>query len=514
MFRASFASSEIKQQCKDNSTQNLRRSSNMSKQFAGAAAQVLDRASAAGAHYADVQFWTIRAQRMFVRNGVVRQVTDRTSTGYSVRALVDGSWGFAGSDKFSKPGLDETALRSTRIAKSSTVIAGRVRGVKPTGKHVAEWTTPIVIDPDSVSLSARADHLIAAEKNLHADKSVVAGYAFMTFWITDKEFYSTNGGAISQRLYQSGAGCGATAIGKDQDPQRRSGPGDFGLYQGGGYEIVQRADLLANASRYGEEVVQLTAAPVLPTKTCDLILHGNVLNLQMHESIGHPLELDRSLGWEANFSGISWVKPDDVGKVRYGSDHLTIYADNTLERGMATVAVDDEGVEPKRVTLIERGILRAFLSSRDTAAQTSLPETASMRAQDWASIPIVRMTNIALAPGAGSLDSIIADTKDGVIMEAINSWSIDDHRLNFQFGPQIAWEIRDGKRGKLFKKPTYTGITPQFWGSLDRVAGPEEVVVWGTPNCGKGEPAQSGRTTHACSHARFRNVSVGVRNRA
>ena len=475
---------------------------------------MLDSATKAGAEYADVQFWTIHAQRMFVRNGVVRAVSDRSSIGYSVRSYVDGSWGFAGSDNFSNSGFDESASRSTRIARASTQVPNRIRAVKPVDKHVVTWATPIEIDPDSVSLSQRADHLIAAEKALHVDKSVVAGLAYMTFWVTDKEFYSTNGSAVRQRLYQSGCGCGATAIGPDQDPQRRGGPGDFGLYQGGGYEVINRADLLRNAVRYGEEAVQLTKAPALPTMTTDLILHGNVLNLQMHESIGHPLELDRSLGWEANFSGISWVKPGDAGKVRYGSDLLTIYADNTLASGMATVAFDDEGAQPKRVALIENGILRAFLSSRDTAAQTSLPETASTRAQDWASIPIVRMTNIALAPDHGSLESIIADTKDGVIMESINSWSIDDHRLNFQFGPQIAWEVRNGKRGRLFKKPTYTGITPHFWGSLDRVAGPEEVVVWGTPNCGKGEPEQAGRTTHACSHARFRDVQVGVRNNA
>jgi TldD protein len=155
--------------------------------------------------------------------------------------------------------------------------------------------------------------------------------------------------------------------------------------------------------------------------------------------------------------------------------------------------------------------LRAFESSRDTAAQTSLPQTASVRAQDWASVPMVRMTNISLAPGEGTLEDIVADTKDGILMDGIRSWSIDDHRLNFQFGPQLAWKIESGKRTKLYRKPTYTGITPHFWGGLDRVAGAEEYVVWGTPNCGKGEPEQSGRTSHACSHARFANVKMGVK---
>jgi len=235
-----------------------------------------------------------------------------------------------------------------------------------------------------------------------------------------------------------------------------------------------------------------------------------VLNLQMHESIGHPLELDRSLGWEANFSGISWATPDQVGKLKYGSDKLTVYCDNTLPLGMATVGYDDEGVKPQRVTMVENGILRAFESSRDTAAQTGLPQTASVRAQDWASVPMVRMTNIVLAPGEGTLEDIVADTKDGVLMDGIRSWSIDDHRLNFQFGCQIGWEIKNGRRGRMVKNPTYAGMTPQFWNSCDAVADERSWVAWGTPHCGKGEPIQTGRTAQCAAPARFRNVAIGV----
>src|ERR1700674_59442 len=481
---------------------------------AAAAAQVLDTAAASGAEYADVQFWHARAERMFVRNGVVRGVSSNASDGYAVRALYQGSWGFAGSDRYDKQGLDAAAARAVSIAKSSARVSDRIRAITPTDKYVDTYATPVTKAPTTVSLSQRADHLLAAEKNLHVAKNVVAGYAYMTFWVTDKEFYSSAGSAIAQRIVQSGAGCGATAIGKDGEAETRGGPGDFGLFQAGGYEVVQRADLLNNAPRYGNEAVQLCEEPALPTMTTDLILHGNVLNLQMHESIGHPLELDRSLGWEANFSGVSWATVDKVGSLKYGSDLMTVYCDNTLPLGLATVGYDDEGTKPQRVTLIEHGILRAFLSSRDTAAQTSLPQTASVRAQDWASVPMVRMSNIMLAPGEGSLDSIIADTKAGVLVEGIRSWSIDDHRLNFQFGPQIAWEIKEGKRGRILRKPTYTGITPRFWASMDRVAGPEEFVAWGTPNCGKGEPEQAGRTAHACSHARFAGVSVGVRSNA
>ena len=483
----------------------------MANRYAAVAAQILDTATARGAGYADVQFWDQYQDQLFVRNGVVRGVGSSSTLGYAVRALVEGSWGFAGSDRFDRASLDQTAALAVSIARASARIANRIRAVKPTEKYVDSFTTAFEIDPRSMTLGQRANDLIAAEKAVHVAKNIISGFSFYNGWDTKKEFYSTNGSAIDQRILQTGAGVGAIAIGKDGDVQQRTGPGDFGLFQGGGYEVVRRADLVKNAHMYGEEAAQLADAPVLPEQTTNLIIHGSVLNLQMHESIGHPLELDRTLGWEANFSGISWATVDQVGKLKYGSEKMTVYCDNSLPQGFATVGYDDEGVKPQRVTLIENGVLRGFESSRDTANQTGLPQTASVRAQDWGSVPMVRMTNIVLAPGEGTLDDIIADTNDGVMVSGIRSWSIDDHRLNFQFGPQIAWEIKNGKRGKMYKKPTYTGITPQFWGAMDRVAGQSEMVVWGTPNCGKGEPVQAGRTSHACSHARFAGVKVGIK---
>jgi TldD protein len=486
----------------------------MTSAYAAAAARILDTATKAGAVYADVQFWTIRQEDVSVRNGDVRNASDVSSVGYGVRALVGGSWGFSGSDQFGDAAFDVTAARATALAKSGTKVADRIAAVLPTEKIIATYETPMTIDPAGVSLSARANMLLAAEKSGHVAKSVVSAYAFMTIYTTGKEFYSTTGSVITQLIRQAGAGSGVSAMGRDHDVQTRGGPGDFGLYQGGGYEVIERARLAAQTPEYGREAVLLANAPALPSGVRDLILDGSVLNLQMHESIGHALELDRSLGWEANFSGVSWATPDKVGSLKYGSPLLNIHADNNLAGGMATVGYDDEAVKPVKVPLIEQGVLRAFLSSRDTAAETHLPETASTRAQDWASVPMVRMTNIVLAPHEGTLESIVSDTKDGVLVAGMRSWSIDDHRLNFQFGPQIGYEIKNGKRGRIFKQPTYTGVTPHFWGSLDRVAGPSEFVVWGTPNCGKGEPEQSGRTSHACSHARFHNVLMGVKSDA
>lgn len=486
----------------------------MPAQYDGAAARILDTAAKAGAAYADVQFWTIRQEDLWVRNGDVRNASDVSSAGYGVRALVDGSWGFFGSDRFDDAAFDLAAARATALAKSGTKVDDRIRAVQPAEKIVAHWETPFANDPARIGLSARADLLLAAERAGHVAKNVIAAYAFMTIYTTAKEFYSTNGSAITQLLRQAGAGGGVSALGRDGDVQSRGGPGDFGLYQSGGYEIVERAGLAHIMPGYGREAALLADAPALPSGVRDIILDPGLLSIQLHESIGHPLELDRSLGWEANFSGVSWATPDRVGKLRYGSDLLNVYADNALAGGMATVGYDDEAVKPARVPLIESGILRAFLSSRDTAAQTDLPETASVRAQDWASVPMVRISNIVLAPHEGSLASIVAETKDGVLLSGLRSWSIDDHRLNFQFGPQIGYEIKNGKRGRIFKQPTYTGVTPQFWNSLDRVGGTADFTVWGTPNCGKGEPEQNGRTTQACSAARFRGVTVGVKTDA
>jgi TldD protein len=478
--------------------------------FAHAAAQALDTATHRGAEYADVQFWQIVTERLSVRNGVVREVDKSSSIGAGLRAYVQGSWGFAGTDRLDRAGLDEAAAKAVALARASARVAGRIPAIKPTEKYVATFVTPMKVDPVTVPISRRVDTLLAAEKAVHVAREIVDGNASIRIWDERKEFSSTTGSLIVQRLVRTGASVSATAV-RAGDAQRRAGPADFGMYQGAGYEVVDEANLIENGALYGREAMQLLDADVLPTQRTALVLDGTVLNLQMHESSGHPLELDRALGWEANFSGISWATPDRVGKLRYGSDKMTIYCDNTLPRGMATAAFDDEGVRPQRVTLIENGMLRAFLSSRDTAAQTGLPQTASTRAQDWASIPMVRMTNIVLAPGEGTLESIVADTNDGVLMSGIRSWSIDDHRLNFQFGPQIAWGIKNGKRGKIYKNPTYTGVTPDFWGKLDRVAGAGEMVAYGTPNCGKGEPEQAGATTHACSHGRFADALVGVK---
>lgn len=242
------------------------------------------------------------------------------------------------------------------------------------------------------------------------------------------------------------------------------------------------------------------------------MIDSEQMELQLHESVGHPIELDRIYGTEAAYAGTSFLKPDDLGSLRYGSEHMNVTADPTTASGLGTFGYDDEGIPAKRQPIVEGGILAGFLSSRETAALLGEGSGGSMRADGWSRMPLVRMTNLHLEPGAGSLEDLLADVDEGIFLGTNKSWSIDDKRLNFQFGTQIAWEIKHGKLGRLLRDATYTGVTPEFWGSLDAVAGPEEWRMFGLTNCGKGQPGQSAHVSHGTSPSRFRNVQVGVRS--
>jgi TldD protein len=267
------------------------------------------------------------------------------------------------------------------------------------------------------------------------------------------------------------------------------------------------------AERVAGEAVRLTTAKDCPSEVTTVVLDSNQVILQVHESVGHPLELDRVLKMEEAYAGTSFVSIEDRGKLRYGSDKVTITADATLSGGLGTFGYDDEGVPGQRVTLIENGVFQNFLSSRETAPVLGggARSSGAMRADGWENLPLIRMTNINLEPGEGTLEEIIGDTSEGLFMTTNTSWSIDDKRVNFQFGCESASRIRGGTLTEMYRNPNYTGITTEFWGSCDAVGGSDAWTVWGTPNCGKGQPGQVARVGHAAPPARFRNVRVGVR---
>jgi len=341
----------------------------------------------------------------------------------------------------------------------------------------------------------------------------VAGIALsranLGFFDTVKWFVSSQGHKIHQHIVESGGGYDATAVG-EQETQRRSYPQSFGQFETGGYETIRAWDYPGNALRIAEEAAQLLTADGCPEGEKTLVLEGSQLALQIHESVGHAIELDRILGWEAAFAGTSHLELPRLGTHRYGSEMMQITADATIPGALGTFGFDDEGTPAQSVDIVKDGVWVGVLSGRDSAARAGLPSGGMVRGDGYDRLPMVRMTNVGLLPGDSSLEEMISETEDGVYMATNRSWSIDDRRLNFQFGTEIGWEIKDGKLGKMVRNPTYTGITPQFWAQLDMLGADAERVNWGTPNCGKGQPMQVGHTGHSASPGRFKSVRVGV----
>ncbi|CAN5517595.1 hypothetical protein BH18ACT1_BH18ACT1_15530 [soil metagenome] len=272
-------------------------------------------------------------------------------------------------------------------------------------------------------------------------------------------------------------------------------------------------DFVGAAPRVAEQAFELLAADESPSATTTLVLAGSQVALQVHESIGHPIELDRVLGMEAAYAGTSFLTPGDLGRLRYGSAHLNVVADATTPGALGSFGYDDEGVPATATPIVTEGIFRGFLSSRETAAEVGLGQSgATVRAESWSALPLIRMTNVSLQPGeAASLDELLDGVRDGVYLETNRSWSIDDRRVDFQFGTQWGREIKDGKLGRVLRNGTYAGRTTSFWGSMDAVGGPPLWKTWGLPNCGKGQPPQVGFVAHGAAPARFRDVRVGVR---
>ncbi|HEV7678563.1 MAG TPA: TldD/PmbA family protein [Candidatus Dormibacteraeota bacterium] len=472
------------------------------------AERVLDTAAAGHAAYADCRVVQRTVQTMAVKNGVVARVALSEDEGIGVRVLVDGAWGFAGSDRTDAASLDATVERALRIARASARVSGkpvRLSAVQPT---VAEYSTPLRVDPFGVSLDRKVDLLLRADAGMARVPGITVRECSLEFVRERRYFASSEGARIDQTIVESGGGLDATATSADE-VQTRSFPNSFGRHQlCAGWEAIEAMDLDGQAERIAAEAVALLSAEPCPEGVMTVILDGTQAALQVHESCGHPTELDRVLGAEAAYAGTSFLTPDMLGSFRYGSEQVTITADATREQGLGTFGWDDEGVPAQRTVLVDHGMFSGYMSSRETAAEFGWESSGTMRADGWSRIPLIRMTNVNLEPGESSLQEMIATTERGVYLETNRSWSIDDRRLNFQFGTQNGWLIEDGRRTRLVRNPIYSGITPEFWNSCDAVAGPDEWRMWGVVNCGKGEPGQSMHVGHGAAPCRFRNVRV------
>ena len=464
---------------------------------------------AAGATYADARVMLTRSEAMSAQNGEVEDLRQSEKSGVGVRALIGSSWGFFATADLSAPSVRRAGERAAETAKASTRVAGPATELAPVPAVQDHWESRCDEDPMSVALSDKGDLLVDVTRTALGSGARVAQASYR-IWDTDKWLASSHGHRISQRIRECGAEMSATAVG-DSETQRRSYPGIRGQYGTSGWELVRSLDLREHAARIGEESVALLSAPPCPEATTDLILGSEQMALQIHESVGHATELDRILGWEAAFAGTSWLDLSQMGSLRFGSELMNITADATLPGALGSFGYDDEGTPAHSVDIVRDGIWVGVLSGRDSAAMAGIPAGGMVRAEGHDRIPMVRMTNIGLLPGPHSLEQMVAETSEGILMDTNRSWSIDDRRLNFQFGCEMAWEIKDGRRGRMLRNPTYTGISPSFWGSMDMVGGASELTYWGTPNCGKGQPMQIGHTGHPAVPCRFRGVRVGVR---
>jgi len=460
--------------------------------------------------YADIRHQRSSIEDIKVKNGNVEALSRNDDRGFGIRVIKNGAWGFAASSILSLDEMKRVADAAIEIAQASALTKKENVRLTSTQIHQDKYQSLYDVDPSGVSIDKKIGLLLDACTIMQKNPKIKVAEGSMEFFKTEKVFASTEGAFIEQSILESGAGIIATAV-DGSEAQRRCYPNSpRGDYASRGYEFVEELKLLQHAERIREEAVQLLSAPPLPEMETTIIIAGNQMALQVHESCGHPTELDRVLGTEISLAGGSFITLDKLNKLKYGSEKVTIVADATIPGGLGSFGYDDEGVKAQRAYLVKDGLFVGYQTSRETATVLNLQSNGTMRANGWNRIPLIRMTNINLEPGEWELEDLIADTKDGVFMDTNKVWSIDDKRLNFQFGVEAAWEIKGGKLGKMFKNATYTGITPQFWNSCDAVCNRKHWHIWGVPNCGKGEPMQIMHVAHGTSPTRFRNVKVGV----
>jgi TldD protein len=473
----------------------------------------IETAQLRGASYVDARVMDIRQRDLSTKNGQVGTLVESESLGIGVRVIAEGAWGFASTDRLTRDSVQACGAEAVAIAKASALAKRADVVMAPERTFVDTWQNPYIKDPFRIPVERQIGLLLEADREMRKVPGVTLAEGVMAFRRIEQLFVSSIGSVIHQVKMQSGAGIVATSF-ANNEIQKRSYPNSFGgQHTLEGYELIERLDLVGHAQRIGEESVALHKAAQCPEGTSTIILDSAQLGLQIHESIGHPIELDRVLGMEANFAGMSFLTVEKLRTLRYASEIVNVVADARLEHGLGlgTFGYDDEGVPAQCTPIITDGLFTGYLSNRETAAAIGEARSSgTMRTESWNRLPIIRMTNVSLLPGTWSADDLIADTDDAILMETNRSWSIDDRRYNFQFSTEIGWEIKGGKKTRMLKNPSYGGITTEFWSSCDAICSRDHWTLWGTPNCGKGQPMQTMGTGHGAAPARFRNVKVGV----
>lgn len=472
-----------------------------------AAGEAVDFALAKGASYVDARVVEIEEERVYARLDGEADLRREHTIGIGVRLILGGMWGF-GSQAWGTLDAPLVAARAA-LQMADSCPAGSAIHWTPRPPASGTYRTPIMEDPFAVSLARKQELLDQTLQVARLSGAVVAAVAGVNAKRQRRYFLSSEGSWQVQSLAECGAVYQVWAA-ADGEVQRRSYPNSFhGNTGAGGWEYVEGLDLLREAPRVVDEANALLSAPQCPGGVADVVIGPAMTALQIHESCGHALELDRILGDEAGFAGTSFVPADPYGVFRYGSPAVTVVADPTLPGVRGGFGFDDEGQPARKATLVDHGTVVDFLSSRESAARIGRASTGAMRADGWQYLPLCFSTHVALEPGEGSLADLLACLENGYYLDMDRSWSIDEQRLNFQFGTEVAFEVRHGVRGRLMKNASYGGVTPQFWGSVERVAGPEEARVFGLP-CGKGEPKQWGFVSHGSAPVLVRGVRMGV----
>jgi len=469
----------------------------------------LSAAKKLGASYADIRINRYRNDAITTREEQVQNVSRSDSFGFGVRVLVKGTWGFAASRTVTPSQVRRTTDLAGQIARANSTHQRRPVQLAPIPKVVASWKSAFVKDPFDISIDEKIQFLM----KLNQTAMKVRGVSFVNSslrFVQEQKFYaSTEGSRIEQSIMRTYPNFTVTAVNREAgDFQTRRA---LGGPQTAGYEYVERYPWLTEAEQAGEEAVEkLTAKPVEPGRY-DLLLHPSHLWLTIHESVGHSTELDRALGWEANYAGTSFLTPDQAGKLRFGSRLVNFVADRTQPEGLATVGYDDEGVPAQRWHLIQDGVFVDWQTTRELAPLVGRKNSyGCLHADSWSSVPLLRMPNVSLEPSNNnvSLDDLIGGIEKGILIYGDGSYSIDQQRYNFQFGGQTFREIRNGKLAGLLRDVAYQSRTTDFWGACDGLGGPATYALGGTFNDGKGEPAQSNAVSHGCPVARFRQINV------
>ena len=473
------------------------------------AEMALGLAKKAGAVYADIRINRYRRQSIFTRERQVRSIDSDTSYGYGVRVLKKGSWGFAASPDFNEKTLAEVVRQAIEIAEADAALQSQPVKLAPEKPHKDQWKSAYKIDPFTVPLEKKLDLLLRMNETALKVKGARFVQSNMHFVGEDKFFASSEGSVIQQDIVRSECGFNVTAV--DMTRGEFASRNSLSYPAQRGYEWIEEYPYLAEAEQAAEEAVQkLRAKPVAPGKY-DLLLDPTHLYLTIHESCGHPTELDRALGYEANFAGTSFLTPDKLGKFRYGSKWINMVADRTQPYGLSTVGYDDEGVPAGRWYLIREGIFVDYQTTREQVAWIpGMQSRACAHADSWSSVVFQRMPNVSLDPLDSKLtqDELMADIKDGILIIGAGSFSIDQQRYNFQFGGQVFWEIKNGKKGEMLRDVAYQSRTADFWNACDGVGGKSEYLLPGVFNDAKGEPGQSNPVSHGCPPSRFRQINV------